>query len=141
MSIKEPPYSQGKGISYRFDSVSDDLEKNTVFCFKHVDREHDVQKLCSKSNKKFVKGFVKKLQGLSQITMAEVQSSDKYSWGYELLKVKCLYKRLPTSLTEDVEQVHVFRFSDEGRIVGYYSSNIFHVLFIDTDLCLYDHGK
>lgn len=50
-------------------------------------------------------------------------------------------KQNTSSLEKKIEQVNVFRFADEGRIVGYYNSNIFHIIFIDTGLTLWDHGS
>lgn len=139
--VKTPHYSQGEKFQYKLDETISDFDKNTVFCFKHTDNAYDVDKLCSSSNKKFAKGFLKKIQGISKISIADVHSSDKYTWGFELLKKELLKKSLPGSITKDIQQVHVFRFADNGRIVGFYSSNIFHVIFIDVELCLWDHGS
>ncbi len=140
--IKEPDYEQDVQIGTALAHVEGDLSKNTVFCFRYIHGDYNADALCNKrAGNKLQKAFIKKIQNISQITIAEVRSDDKRGLGFELLDVNVLKKSIPTSVTEDVRKVNVFRFGGDGRIVGYYSGNVFHILFIDPFLELYDHGS
>jgi len=140
--IKNPKYNQDPQISSDITNSKGQSSENTVFCFKHIDKDYDVENLCGpKTNNKFTKSFIKKLQKISQITLSEVQGDDRKGFGYELLKIEQLKKRIPHSVTIDIQQLNVFVFGGDGRIVGYYNKNIFHILFIDTHLKIYNHGS
>lgn len=139
--IKTPEYNRDAQFKANIASSKGQLSKNTIFCFKYIDNEYDADNLCgSRTQNKFQKAFIKKIQKISQITIAEVRSDDKYGFGYELLDVDQLKKDIPNSITEDIGKVNVFRFGGDGRIVGYYNKSIFHILFVDPHLKLYDHG-
>ncbi len=141
--IKSPAYNQDEYHKVKYTKSTSSLSDNTVFCFKKIDSEYDANILCNKGDKKLHKAFIKKIQIISQLSIQEVRSSTRTGCGFELLDVKCLKKPLPNSVTEDVEKVNVFRFGGrKARIIGYYSGgNVFHVLFIDPFLDLYNHGS
>ncbi|MCK4635857.1 MAG: hypothetical protein KAT32_03260 [Candidatus Moranbacteria bacterium] len=140
--IKEPEYNYDSQFESNFVSSEGCLSKNTIFCFKHIDKDYDADKLCNKKTENNLKkAFIKKIQQISKIEIALVQSNDRTGFGYELLNTNQLKKDIPNSVTQDIEKVHVFRFGGKGRIVGYYNENIFHILFIDPHLELYNHGS
>lgn len=135
-------------LEYNYDSQigfthsESDLSKNTIFCFKYIDHKYDVEKLCGRGiQPKLQKYFIKKIQKISQIDKGTVQSDDKRGFGYENLSVTNLKEIFPVLSTRDVQEVSVFRFGGEGRIIGYYNKNVFHILFIDPKLELYNHGS
>lgn len=141
--IKNPDYNKDPQFSESIANSKGHLSQNTVFCFKHIHRGYDIEKLCERRvQNKTVKSFIKKIQKLSQVEISEIMASDKFTIGYELLPISILRVKIPSSVTDDIQNVHVFRFNGKkGRIIGYYDGNIFHILFIDHSLSLYDHGS
>lgn len=138
----EEPLLTSSGYAKKFAHSSGCLSENTVFCFKHIDKEYNTDNLCSrKTDNKLQKAFIQKIEKLSKMTIADIQSSDKSSFGFEMLKVERLKKTIPNSIAKDVEKVHIFRFGGKGRMIGFYNRNIFHIIFIDPHLKLYDHGE
>ncbi len=142
--IEEPRQNTDPQFDQGITKSKGSLSKNTVFCFKHIHRKYDAEKLCGrKVENKMIKSFIKKIQKISQLKIAQVMSDNKFACGYELMPIGALKRDIPSTVTEDIEEVNVFRFGGrEGRIIGYYTGgNIFHILFIDPHLELYEHGK
>lgn len=110
-----------------------------VFCLKHLHRDYDIDS-CIRANSKFIKSFAKRLKVLSDLTWTQIQLSDRHGHGAEKIAKASINPSVPTSITRDVKDFLSFCFSGtDGRIVGYRDSNIFHIVYIDTDLSVYDH--
>jgi len=111
-----------------------------VFCLKYLHKNYDIDTCVSCSDRKFLKGFVKKLKTLSDLSWTDIQLSDCRGHGAEKIASKSIKPSMSTKISEDVKDFLSFRFAgDEGRIIGFRSSNIFHITFIDIDLTVYDH--
>ena len=142
-SFKPPKLRQSSGeigLSKSASSHADGYDY-PVFCFKYLHKEYDIDKCCIKSDKKFLRGFVKKLKLLSDLTWSSIKLSDRTGHGAEKIAKNSIKVSIPASITNDVEEFLSFYFAgDKGRIIGFQDSNIFHVVYIDTDLSVYNHA-
>ncbi|MBF0488294.1 MAG: hypothetical protein HQK98_09060 [Nitrospirae bacterium] len=131
------PYRKGGRFEVK-DTEDIDYTNNSkpLFSFHYMKRG---AKFClSKCEKKEKSSFADTLLNLSQLTWEEISNKPKDGLGYERISVKSLKSTLPSSITEEVEKVTVFRFSDSGRMAGIRDSNIFHIIFVGRNHDLYD---
>lgn len=141
-TFKNPTvYKRSGGISLSKSSLYEDGYDYPIFCLKHLHRDYGVDPCVNCSDKKFLKGFVKKLKLLSDLTWTQIHLSDRHGHGAEKININCIKPSIPSSITKEVKDFLSFYFAgDKGRIVGYQNSNIFHITYIDIDLSVYDHS-
>ena len=111
-----------------------------VFCFRHLHSKHNIE-FCINADKKFLKGFTKKLETLSKLTWKNIQLTNRKGLGTEKIAKTSIIPSIPCSITRDVQSFLSFYFAGEkGRIIGYKGAhNIFHIVYIDTKLSVYKH--
>lgn len=82
-----------------------------------------------------------KLRMLSQQNWFDLQLKNWQHGGSEMISVKQLNVALPPAISgKDIIDVTSFYFAgDKARIIGYRNENVFHTIFIDTKLKVYDH--
>lgn len=110
-----------------------------MFCFRYMDKEYHLDK-CQKDEKV---AFIQRLVKLSQeFTWKRIQQEDKHHWGSEKIEWNALKNRkCPPEFTED-EILLALRFQDKKPFLGVKrQGGIFHLLYIDRDFSLYDHGS
>ena len=84
--------------------------------------------------------LILKLQTLCCNTWNTLFTKSKQSGGMEIIKKESFKVPLPACITEDVNHLYVLRFnSQNARLIGYRSNNIFQAIFVDVDLSTYDH--
>jgi hypothetical protein len=121
-------------------SVSDDrIRPHVIFSLQHIQSGP----YCFSGLDHRQKGdFADALFRRKDFTWIELQSNDHRKLGAEQLPATMIKAKQPACLTEDVEKYDVLRFShNDGRIVGFRRNHIFHILWIDCKLELYDHGS
>ncbi|MBF0457316.1 MAG: hypothetical protein HQK99_05425 [Nitrospirae bacterium] len=107
-----------------------------LFSFQHMKKG---ARFClSKCEKNEKSSFADTLLNLSQLTWEKISNQPKDGLGYERISVKSLKAVLPSLITEEVEKVMVFRFSDSGRMAGIRERDIFHIIFMGRNHDLYD---
>ncbi len=110
-----------------------------IFCFRHLHPDYDLDR-CVLSDVKFSKQFLKKIQLLSSTSWNDLQFSDHHGHGTEKISISSINKPIPSSITEDVKDFLSFRFyGTNGRIIGFKTQAIFHVVYVDTKLDVYCH--
>jgi hypothetical protein len=110
-----------------------------IFCFRHLHGNYNFEN-CLSADRKFIKGFVQKLKNLSDAPWHQIQFSDKHGIGSEKIAKSSIQASIPSSITKDVTDFLSFYFAGaKGRIIGYRSGVIFHVIYIDTNLSVYNH--
>ena len=115
--------------------VSDDNDA-IVFSFQFLQNEYGLdRKSLTKDNKI---QLLKKLVAVSKTTWNALVLKPKSS-GFELLD-KSAVSPLPPVVTDDIQKLYVLRFaSQDCRLVGFRQDNVYHILYIDSDLSLYNH--
>ena len=83
--------------------------------------------------------LIKQLRILSQMTWAEIKRSGRHQLGTEIIKRDSLNVNLPLNLSDDIKLL-AFRYYDTRPFVGYRRGKIFHILYVDHDYTLYNHG-
>lgn len=134
--IKTPP-ARSKG---RFEVREENIPSRStnslrpIFSFHHMPYgdEHSLTK-CEPHVKSSVADTIVRL---SQLTWGRIVSEPREGLGCEKIPHNQFRVPLPEVITEEVP-VLVFRHSDSGRIAGFRSRDIYHVILIGDDL--YNH--
>jgi hypothetical protein len=83
--------------------------------------------------------FVNQIMLLSQITWAEIINAPRQGLGCEQIAQNSIKDAIPSIIKPDTRLI-AFRFCGKKPMVGFREKNIFHILWIDRDFTLYDHG-
>ena len=71
---------------------------------------------------------------LSQFTWAKISTFPKEKLGYEKIPRNQFKISVPSSITQDIEELVVFRYSDGGRIAGYRINDVFNIVLVGEKL-------
>lgn len=85
--------------------------------------------------------FAEALFKRAQLTWAALRQAGGEGLGYEWMPRYRIRASIPPGITEDVDKFMVFRCIGKAPMVGYREGVTFHVLWIDHDFSLYDHGS
>lgn len=77
---------------------------------------------------------------ISRLDWQDLQLAPKHGVGSEKIRRDSIKAEIPYKLTDEVKELIVFRFDGKKPFVGYRNKFIFHILFIDRNFKLYDHG-
>ena len=91
---------------------------------------------CTKDQKAAVVDALWRSRGF---TWAELLSLDHEKLGGEPIARSALRAGVPGHITQDVK-IWAFRAGLAHRMVGYYDSGAFHLVWLDLKMNLYDHG-
>ena len=136
--IKFPKATQGKKIHTpdKASEPSADLLA-PIFSLK-ISKDYCLSN-CDKDEKS---AFADTLHKLSQSTWRDLRQSGRHGQGYEIIDKKSIKGKMPDHITDDVHII-AFRFFGKKPMAGYRDINdrrIFHVVWLDRDCSLYDHG-
>jgi hypothetical protein len=121
--IKEPI---GPGVS------TDD--SHPLFSFQYIDR---IEFQCCGDEHKAA--LSNKVVLLSQLTWRELRQSTRHGHGFESIPIEQIRGRFPSIITEDVAQLHVFRYHGRHPMIGLKMDKVFYVIFLDYNFSHYDH--
>ncbi len=76
---------------------------------------------------------------LSQISWLEIQNAPRHGLGSEKIARSSLNVAVPDKISEDASFL-ALRYNGKHPIVGFRDGRIFHIIFIDHNFTLYDHG-
>lgn len=109
--------------------------KYPVFCFRHIHNNFNIDDCTDKERK----SLLKRLQILSNMTWLEIQFADKHGCGTEKISQSAIRAGIPEHLSKD-ENLYALRFEGTKSMVGYRTDSIFHIVYVDRDYTLYNHG-
>jgi|SRR5579884_1091907 len=113
-------------------------DQHPVFCFRYMDRNG---KYCIGACEKDEKvALLNKLEMLSQAPWKQWKQTNYKAGGYTEIDRSAIRAGIPAFVTEDVTKFGRVRFKDKAPMVGYKVGAVFHVLWLDRDMTLYDHG-
>jgi len=82
-----------------------------------------------------------KLHELCQLTWNQIINAPRHGMGSEKIERNAIIgSNIPSHITEDVDFIAI-RFDGLKPMVGYRFDRVFHVIWLDTKLTLYNHGK
>ena len=114
------------------------IDDYPVFCFRYL--QEVSLKGCK--NHKFYFDFIFRLRKLAELGWKGIGKADRHGFGTEKIPVKSLKPNLPDFITDDVEELTVFRASGNNLpFLGIRKANIFHIVFVETNFGdIYNHG-
>jgi hypothetical protein len=133
--IRRPTQHSGKNIAAP-EQLESSNTKHPVFCFQYMDSDFGTEK-CEKNEKVDV---LRKLCQLSQQSWLDLLQKLKIQGGFTTIPREQLRRPTPAHVTEDTPIIKV-RFKDAKTLVGYRDGVVFHIVWIDRDYSLYNHGK
>ena len=81
-----------------------------------------------------------KLSKIGQLSWQELKTSGRHGLGYEFIETNSITGDSTSGLSGDIKLI-AFRFWKKAPMVGYRCSNgAFHILWLDKNFSLYDHG-
>jgi hypothetical protein len=83
--------------------------------------------------------FAESLRKLSMLTWRDLKRAGRHKLGCEKIPKNAIKAPIPSSISEDTCFL-AFRFCELKPMVGYRENSIFHILWLDHDRNLYDHG-
>ncbi|MEB3162346.1 MAG: hypothetical protein VKK80_03880 [Prochlorothrix sp.] len=106
-----------------------------LFSLQFLNQEYGLS-ACTQEEKA---AFADTLYHLSQLSWTEIISAPRHGLGCEKIKRNSIRSAIPAHITEEVNFI-AFRFYGKAPIVGYREGNIFHLIWLDRNFKLYDHG-
>jgi len=137
MGIKKPKAKSNK-IRLADNTKNVISFEKPVFSFYHMRNGDYHIDACDKEQKA---SLALKLSKIGQLTWQELKATPKHGLGYEFIDKDSIRGDSVDHLTDDVKLI-AFRFWKKAPVVGYRDSHgIFHILWLDKDFSLYDHGS
>jgi hypothetical protein len=134
--FKKPRPAQGKHIkSTEAAPEGSTQDLSPVFCLKHLRGKYCLSS-CEMAEKA---SFADTLHKLCKLKWSDIQRSHRHGVGCETIDRKQISQQLPSEATDDVALL-AFRFEGKKAMVGFRKNRIFHILFLDRDFTLYNHG-
>lgn len=78
-----------------------------------------------------------RLVRLSQLPWKEIYKQPKEGLGFENIPCRQFIIPLPATITQEMETLVVFRFSDSGRMAGFRSQDTYHIVVVGPNHSLY----
>jgi len=135
--LKDQKASGGKKLKEPSPPASVSTQQlRPIFCLEHLRGDYCLTKCEVKEKAR----FAETLHRLSQRTWADIQATPRHKKGCETISRDALRVPLPRSVTEDVTFLAI-RFDGKKAMVGYRNQRVFHVLWLDRNFTLYNHGS
>lgn len=121
------------------DRFKEDKNKPTndthpIFCFRYnMDKNYTCDALTAD------KGFalLQKLNTWGKTTWAVIQSGNRKGVGHETISISSIKVSIPEIVKK--QTILSTRFHGNCRLLGFRENSIFHIVWIDHDLSVYDH--
>ena len=120
------------------ESPAENYDKDKpIFSLRHMRRGDDY--CISKCDSEDKSSFADTLLQISQFTWAQLKSISRHKNGFELLPQDAIRKVPPVVMSPD-QRYMAFRFRGMKSMVGYRDNDVYHILWLDRDRTLYNHG-
>jgi len=134
--VKNPHLvTQGKNVKVAVSSSAPDIDY-PVFCFKHLHKDFCLDQ-CDQDDKQ---SLLEQLVKLSQLTWQQITQTHRHGMGFEKIDRNALKSKCPAFITEDINHLLAFRYNGMKPFLGHRNRFVFHIVFIERDYTLYDHG-
>lgn len=135
--LKSPSVQKGNKIKAPEATPNDvpPQSKKPIFSFQHLQAEYCISH-CTKEQKLV---FVDKLRILGQLSWGQIWNVNRHKLGCEKIATDAINVGLPAFIKEDVTLL-AFRFAGMAPMIGYREDNIFHIVWLDRNFKVYNHG-
>lgn len=106
-----------------------------MFCLRNLQNGYDVDDLQAEDQCL----FLKRLRHLSKMKWLEVINAPRHGAGKEKINTNSIQVAVPRFVTDDVD-LWSLRFTQRKAMVGWRSGDVFHVVWIDHNFTVYNHG-
>lgn len=107
-----------------------------MFCLQHCRCKGYSLPDCERDERA---AFASTLDRLSQLTWNQIRNAPRHGSGSEKIARGAIRAAIPPSVKEDASLL-ALRFDGMKPMVGYKDGRVFHILWLDRDFTLYDHG-
>lgn len=131
------PHQRNKGSIIRQGEAAakSNNDKSPLFCLRHLQDPYCVTS-CERDDKA---AFAVMLKRLSSLTWQEITQAHRKGLGFEKIARSAIKAAVPAGITEDVNFI-AFRFNGQKPMVGFRDGEVFHIVWLDRDMKLYNHG-
>ncbi|MBF0137456.1 MAG: hypothetical protein HQL65_14560 [Magnetococcales bacterium] len=126
---------QGERIKPSPKGMGSTNQEKPIFSLVHLQDAHALDK-CTQAEKA---AFADTLHRLSRLTWREIQSAPRHGLGSEIVPRDAIKAGIPSVITPDV-RIIAFRCHGKALMLGFRDGVVFHVVWMDRDFTLYDHG-
>ena len=131
--LKKPSVQKTKSIVDQSAATPMLDEGYIVFSLRYIQNSHCFSD-CQPSEKQ---ALAESLFKRREMTWKLIQRENRHGLGYE--KISQLKVSLPKFVPKDAS-ILSFRFAGKAAMVGFKEKNIFHILWLDRDYTVYNHG-
>ncbi|AIL00127.1 hypothetical protein AN459_31440 [Pseudomonas aeruginosa] len=110
--------------------------KPPLFSFEFMQADYCVSE-CTSDERSQV---LSKLRTLSQMSWQQIKQAPRHGLGFEIIGRPSFKAAIPAFVTDDTNLIS-FRAIGKAPMVGYRDGRVFHILWIDRDFTVYDHGS
>ena len=130
--------TRGKRVGVSNEQLAAPLNfDHPIFCFKYLHGECNLTR-CDKEEKA---AFADRLVLLTQLTWDQITLGARHGSGSEQIDRPSILQSIPLGVTADVDHFLSVRFQGLKPFVGFRNRFIFHIVFIDNKLDVYNHGS
>lgn len=112
-------------------------DQKPLFSFEHMPNGSGFSISCAGPDDR--SQLASKLYQLSQMTWMQINQAPRHGSGSEIIARAAIKAKVPPAVTDDTNML-AFRYSGKRPMVGYRDGRTFHVLWLDWNFTLYDHG-
>lgn len=135
--LKSPPHKKGSRIGGPADAIAINYNREPpIFSFRHACKGWQIAD-CSTEQKA---SLADTIHLLSSINWQDIYNAPRQGHGSETLSQEVIDATIPTIVTPDTTLIGV-RFHNRSRMVGFREGAIFHIVWLDHNMRLYDHGN
>ena len=109
--------------------------EHPIFCLKYLHKDYHLKE-CTKDEKA---ALIDTIYKLSQMTWHEIRQAPRHGTGREKIEKDSINSSIPEICKEE-NNLYALRFYGKAPFVGIQNGNIFHILYIDRNFSLYNHG-
>jgi len=129
---KEP----SKGTNIKLNNTGEQKIDYPVFCLRHLHPNYSLD-VCQTEDRE---RLIERLYQLSKMSWQDIQLTNKHGFGSEKIKRESINPAIPQQISEDVTFFLALRYNGKKPIVGYRNGPIFHLVYIDYNFTVYNHG-
>lgn len=106
------------------------------FSLKYLQKKYSLENCTQEEKLSFLNALIKR----SGMKWCEIEQAPRHGLGKENISRDALRVEPPSVVKPDTV-LWAFRFYNKAPFVGFREGEIFHILWIDREFTLYDHGK
>ena len=135
MPIRQPKADKSRRISAPETGGKPASLGYPVFCLRNLQAGYDVDDMQADDQC----ALIKRLRHLSKMEWAQVMNAPRHGAGGETIAKNSLSVAFPRGITDDVT-LWALRFNGKKPMVGWRNGDVFHLLWLDHNFSVYNHG-